>query len=73
MNVYKLITFEGEPYNSWVHADRLKAMKSSEVTGTWYNPLKARHYAQLDSHTCTNAQANTMIEDNQAFGGGLLL
>ncbi|OAD65501.1 hypothetical protein PHYBLDRAFT_153399 [Phycomyces blakesleeanus NRRL 1555(-)] len=36
---------EGVPYTSWVHADRLKIVKSDDFNRTWYHPTPA--HAQM--------------------------
>ncbi|KAG1019220.1 hypothetical protein G6F43_014365 [Rhizopus delemar] len=41
-NIYKLVSVGGEPYNSWVHVDRLKEVKAEEIKEPWYNPTVSR-------------------------------
>lgn len=41
-NVYKLMTIGGEPYQSWVHVDRLKEVKAESIEEAWYNPTVSR-------------------------------
>ncbi|KAG1468527.1 hypothetical protein G6F56_003781 [Rhizopus delemar] len=41
-NIYKLVTIGGEPYQSWVHVDRLKEVKAESIQEAWYNPTVSR-------------------------------
>lgn len=42
INIYKLVDLGGVPYSSWVHVDRLKAVKAETIDTPWYNPAVSR-------------------------------
>jgi hypothetical protein len=41
-HIFKLVSIAGEPYPSWVHVDRLKAVKADSIDTPWYNPTVSR-------------------------------